>query len=129
MREDKRIIFPSDRDIIEERTKDELRDRIHSKCSDTSDGEKSIIIDFDSTYLVKCRMRNGMLFGLVRCYDAEGNKIAIIQYINDVRHGLYTKYDITGWVCCSGMYKDGNCYGTWRHYDEDGNVIRSTSYE
>lgn len=128
MRADKRIIFPSDRDIIEERDADELRDRILDKLKDFSDGRKSIIIDYGSTYVVKCMVRNKMLNGLVRCYDREGNKISVTQYVNNVKMGIYIKYDISGWVSCSGTYKDGYCYGTWKYYDEDGNDLKSVKY-
>lgn len=129
MRADKRIIFPSDRDILEEENKDELRDKIYSLLKDKSDVVgKKLIIDYGSSYIVKFTIFNGKLNGLVRCLDKDDNVISVTQYVNDVKHGLYMKYDVTGWVSCCGTYNKGRCYGTWKYYDVDGTVIREEKY-
>ena len=125
MRADKRIIFPSDRDIIEERDVDEYRDSLLSKV-DNTDGLKNILLD---GYIVKFRVSKKMLNGLVKTYDMSGNLISILQYVNNERMGLYTKYDVTGFISCSGTYLHGRCCGTWKYYNEDGDVIKSVSYD
>ena len=125
MRADKRIIFPSDRDIIEERDADEYRDNLLSKV-DNTDGLKNILLD---GYIVKFRVSKKMLNGLVKTYDMSGNLISILQYVNNERMGLYTKYDVTGFISCSVTYLHGRCCGTWKYYNEDGDVIKSVSYD
>lgn len=125
MRADKRIIFPSDRDIIEERTADEYRDMLLSK-TDGTDGVKTILLN---DHIVKFRVVNKVLTGLVKTYDMNDNLISILQYVNNERMGLYTKYDVSGFLSCSGTYMHGKCYGTWKYYDENGDVIKSVSYD
>lgn len=127
MRDNRRIIFPSDRDMLED--EDLFRDNILSKCDIKTDGKQVVRVDFDNTScIVHCRIDNGMLSGLVKCYDLRNNLLSITQYRSNVKHGFYAKYDVNGWVSCVGLYQDGNCSNVWKYYDEDGNVIKTTIY-
>lgn len=128
MREDKRIIFPSDRDIIEEREIDEFRDRLLSKCTDMSNGIKVVLLNFGSAHTAKFRLEKGMINGLVRCTTEDGTLLSVTQYVNNIKHGLYMKYDMNGWVSCVGTYRNGLCDGVWKYYDENGDTIKTVKY-
>ncbi len=122
----RRIIFPQDRDILEDT--DSLRDRIHSKVKDKTDGERSVILDYGSTYKVKCRYKNNMLNGLVRCYNHEDDLISMTQYVNDHKEGMYVKYHYNGEISCVGTFRNGECWGIWKYYDEEGEFLRKETY-
>lgn len=121
-----RVIFPQDRDILEDT--DSLRDRIHDKVKDKFDGEKLVILDFGSTYKVRCRYKNNMLNGLVKCFNENDDMISMTQYVNDHKEGMYIKYHYNGEISCVGTFRNGECWGTWNYYNEDGEYTRSERY-
>ena len=121
-----RVIFPQDRDILEDT--DSLRDKIHDKVKDKFDGEKLVILDFGSTYKVRCRYKNNMLNGLVKCFNEDDDMISMTQYVNDHKEGMYIKYHYNGEISCVGTFRNGECWGMWNYYNEDGEYIRSERY-
>ena len=127
MREDKRIIFPSDRDIIEERDKDNLRDLIHDEVTKES-LTNGVTRFYHVDRIIQAPFRNGKLNGVVRIFDLDSNLLQLVQYVNDVRYGLYTKYHHNGNISCVGTYKDGKCWGVWKYFDLDGNVEKVNKY-
>lgn len=127
MREDKRIIFPSDRDIIEERDKDNLRDLIHDEVTKES-LTNGVTRFYHVDRIIQAPFRNGKLNGVVRIFDLDSNLLQLIQYVNDVRYGLYTKYHHNGVISCVGTYKDGKCWGVWKYFNLDGNVEKVNKY-
>lgn len=125
-----RIIFPQDRDLLEDTIEDALRDMIHSKLTDLSDGEKKIVINFGSTHHVKFYLKNGKINSVVRCKDINGTRISYIQYVDDERTGMYMKFrgDGVGVSVC-GSYKSGKPYGVWKYYDYNDKVIKEEKYD
>ena len=127
MREYKRIIFPSDRDIIEERDKDNLRELILSEVRKES-SDKGVVRFHHLDHIIQAPFRNRKLNGVVRIFDIDGNLLQLVQYVNDVKYGLYTKYHHNGVISCVGTYKDGKCWGVWKYFDLDGNVEKVNKY-
>lgn len=126
----KRVIFPQDKDLLEEEIVDELKDRIFVALKkDLDDGEKKLILKFGSTHHVTFKLKDKMISSVVQCKDICGRPISYIQYVRNVRHGLYMKFHNDGTVAITGSYKDGLPYGIWKHYDEDGNVENTFNYD
>ena len=57
----KRVIFPQDKDLIEEEIVDELKDRIFVALKkDLDDGDKKIILKFGSTHHVTFKLKDNL---------------------------------------------------------------------
>lgn len=109
--------------------RDGLKDAIYRALKqDRTDGEKKLIIRFGSTHHVIFHMNDGKINSVVRCYNAFGDVISYIQYVNDERMGMYIKYHENGQVSVVGAYRASKRYGQWKDYDRNGNVVRSYFY-
>ena len=82
--------------------------------------------------------RHGMRHGFFKEYDEKGNLKTIKKFVNDeeeiiesqmkplqVQHEYYPN----GRMKREGTFRDGRREGTWREFDEEGNVISSQIYQ
>ena len=60
----------------------------------------------------------------------EGNRVVVEKtYENNVLHGPYHEYYLSGNAKLVGEYRDGEKVGRWTWYTEDGQVARKEEYE
>ncbi len=71
---------------------------------------------------------NNLKFGLWSRFNTAGSLIAEASYKNDKKDGTWVVYDDKGSKLFKMEYKDGEKVGTWQQWDEKGDIIKSTSY-
>lgn len=71
---------------------------------------------------------NNLKFGLWTRYNMTGTTIAEARYKNDKKDGTWMVYDDKGSKLFQMEYKDGEKVGTWTQWDETGAVIKTTDY-
>lgn len=85
----------------------------------------------------ECYYRHGLRDGFYKEYDQKGNLKKITKYVNDVEQVmepsmkplvLKHEYYPNGKVKREASFRDGKREGVWREFDEQGNVIKSQTY-
>jgi antitoxin component YwqK of YwqJK toxin-antitoxin module len=71
---------------------------------------------------------NNLKFGLWTRFNTSGSVIAEASYKNGKKDGSWVVYDDKGTKLFKMEYKDGEKVGTWNQWDENGNLIKSTDY-
>ena len=67
---------------------------------------------------------DGKLNGKYTIYQENGKKIMETTYVNGKDNGRYLLYHMNGRLKMRGQMKGGRPYGTWDHYDEEGNATK-----
>ena len=85
----------------------------------------------------ECYYKHGLRDGFYKEYDEKGNLKKIVKYVNDVEQVLEPdmkplivqhEYYPSGKVKREASFRDGKREGIWREFDEEGNVIKSQTY-
>lgn len=71
---------------------------------------------------------NNLKFGLWTRFNTSGLLIAEASYKNDKKDGTWAVYDDKGTKLFNMEYKNGEKVGTWTQWDEDGIVVKTTNY-
>ena len=81
--------------------------------------------------------KHGLRHGFYKEYDEKGNLKKIAKYVNDVEEVIESQmkplqmqheYYPNGRIKREASFRDGKREGTWREFDEQGNVISSQVY-
>lgn len=113
----KDYVFPSDRDMEEDTFLTELKD-ILERNNSLKDGTK--VVKIKTGEIVKFYVKSGAVNSLVKIFDEYGCLRQIIQYVNDVKHGMYMKYHDNGKTACCGTMYNGKAIGVWSFFDKFG---------
>ena len=82
--------------------------------------------------------KHGLRDGYYKEYDEKGNLKVITKYVNDVEQiieremkplQMQHEYYPNGRIKREASFRDGKREGTWREFDENGNVISSQIYQ
>ena len=82
--------------------------------------------------------KHGLREGFYKLYDEKGNLLVIKKYVNDVEQVISSEmkplqmkheYYPNGRIKREGSFRDGKREGTWREFDEQGNVVSSQIYK
>ena len=82
--------------------------------------------------------KHGLRDGYYKEYDEKGNLKKIVKYVNDVEQivesetqplQMQHEYYPNGRVKREASFRGGKREGTWREFDEEGNVINSQVYQ
>ncbi len=82
--------------------------------------------------------KHGLRNGFYKLYDEKGNLLVIKKYVNDVEEVLSSEtkplqmqheYYPNGRIKREASFRGGKREGTWREFDENGNVISSQIYK
>ena len=82
--------------------------------------------------------KHGLRNGYYKAYDEKGNLTVIKKYVNDVEEiiarettplQMQHEYYPNGRVKREASFRGGKREGTWREFDENGNVINSQIYQ
>lgn len=82
--------------------------------------------------------KHGLRDGFYKLYDEKGNLLKITKYVNDVEQVIAAEmkplqmqheYYPNGRIKREASFRDGKREGTWREFDENGNVISSQIYK
>jgi len=96
--------------------------------------------EFYANFDLKSEMyyKHGLRNGFYKLYDEKGNLLKITKYVDDVEQVLSPEtkplqmqheYYPNGRVKREASFRDGKREGTWREFDENGNVISSQIYK
>ena len=86
----------------------------------------------------ECYYRHGLRDGFYKEYDEKGNLKKITKFVNDVEQVLESdmkplvvqyEYYPNGRVKREASFRDGKREGVWREFDEEGNVVKSQTYQ
>lgn len=81
--------------------------------------------------------KHGLRDGYYKVYDKKGNLMTITKYVNDVEQVIASEmkplqvqheYYPNGRIRREVSFRDGKREGTWREFDEEGNVTSSQIY-
>lgn len=82
--------------------------------------------------------KHGLRNGFYKVYDEKGNLLLITKYVNDVEEVIASEmkplqmqheYYPNGRIKREASFRDGKREGTWREFDENGNVINAQIYK
>lgn len=82
--------------------------------------------------------KHGLRDGFYKLYDEKGNLLVITKYVNDVEQIIASEmkplqmkheYYPNGRIKREASFRDGKKEGTWREFDENGNVVSSQIYK
>ena len=74
--------------------------------------------------------KRGMRHGVYKTYYFPSEKIEYIGYRKNGKiHGEYNKYHENGQIMVAGKFRNGYYRGTWKFYDDTGNLIQERRYK
>lgn len=82
----------------------------------------------DGTNMEVGNYENNLKFGLWTRYNVKGHITAQASYLNDKKDGNWFVYDDNGTKLFEMSYKDGEKVGIWKQWDEKGELIKTTNY-
>lgn len=71
---------------------------------------------------------DNLKFGLWFRYNSNGKVVAQASYKNDKKDGQWLVFDDNGNKLFQMEYKNGEKVGTWTQWNENGEVLKTTSY-